>query len=211
MARLLLDVDGVIVRDRLLMAHVKENATRYVEKKLPDCKNPRETNALLYLVHGHTAAGLRSFGIDVSDYNDKVYDESLMNHLAFVLETPEFIQDAEIINEISTRGWNVTLFSNAPYKWLAPIALGINDQIGIKCPGPDMNFAYMKPDRRFYQDFDALSEYYYVDDNLKNLGAVRNLSNWRPIHFTDQAFKPRPWCPQTSSIPDLASFLGSNF
>ena len=204
MARLLLDVDGVIVRDRLLMTHVKENATRYVQKKLPGCKNPEEMNRVLYLFHGHTATGLRSMGIDVADYNAHVYDKSLIDHLMAVIDTPVFKQDAEIIHEISTNGWQVTLFSNAPYIWLAPVALAISDQVGIKCPGPDLNFAYMKPDRRFYQEFDSCL---YVDDSLENLAAIRHLPRWQPIHFAEQPLDHLPWCPSVSSIPDLANFL----
>ena len=113
---LLLDVDGVIIRDRLLMNHVKHNATRYVKNKLPDCKDPVLLNKHLYLAYGHTAVGLnKQFGIDVSDFNTCVYDKSLMTHLAEVLETPTFQDDAEIINDLILNGWNVTLFSNSPF------------------------------------------------------------------------------------------------
>ena len=108
---LLLDVDGVIVRDRLLFAHVKHNATRYVEKKLPDCKDPAAVNRTLYLAHGHTARGLQnSFGIDASDFNDFVYDKSLMAHLHEVLGKEEFVRDAASIHELTQKGWEVTLF-----------------------------------------------------------------------------------------------------
>ena len=46
---LVLDVDGVLVRDKLLLQHVKENCVSYVRAKLPDAKNPREVNRLLHL------------------------------------------------------------------------------------------------------------------------------------------------------------------
>jgi hypothetical protein len=206
---LLLDVDGVLLRDKLLMTHIKHNATRYVQQKLPHCKNPVETNLLLYLAHGHTAAGIRSFGIDVSDYNDHVYDKSLMTHLADVLESQQFVRDAEIVHKLSSNGWDVTLFSNAPHKWVEPVALAINDRVSVRCPGPDMNFATMKPDERFYQEFDSCKSYYYVDDSLKNLGAVRKLPNWRPIHFTEEFPDRWQWCPQVSTIPELAFALGN--
>ena len=96
---LLLDIDGVIVRDKLLMAHVKQNCIEYVRAKLPDCKNPRETNQHLYLAHGHTARGLReTFNVDTSDFNQKVYDKSVMEHLAEVIYSSEFQEEAKQIH-----------------------------------------------------------------------------------------------------------------
>lgn len=207
---LLLDVDGVVLRDRLLFAHVKHNATRYVEKKLPDCKDPAAVNRILYLAHGHTARGLKNaFGIDASDYNEFVYDKSLLAHLSEVLEKDEFVRDAEIVHDLTQKGWEVTLFSNAPYEWVRPVSLAINDKIKIRCPGPDITKAHLKPDVNFYKEFDTCKGYYYVDDSLKNLGTVRNWPNWRPILFSETEKDQRLWCRQVGSIPELALTLGN--
>jgi hypothetical protein len=205
---LLLDVDGVLVRDRLLFTHVKHNASLYVEKKLPNCKEPAAVNRTLYMAHGHTARGLKNaFGIDASDYNEFVYDKSLMAHLKEVLEKETFMRDAEVINGLTQRGWEVTLFSNAPYEWVHPVSIAINDTIKIRCPGPDLTKSYLKPDVNFYKEFDTCKGYYYVDDSLKNLGTVRNWPNWRPILFTETEKDPRLWCRQVGSIPELAQIL----
>jgi len=207
---LLLDVDGVILRDSLLFAHVKHNASRYVESKLPDCKHPASVNATLYLAHGHTARGLKNtFGIDASDFNEFVYDKSLMSHLSEVLEKEEFQRDAEVIHSLTQKGWEVTLFSNAPYEWVHPVSLAINDTIKIRCPGPDLTTAHLKPDPAFYKEFDECQGYYYVDDSLKNLGAVRNWPNWRPILFSESDKDPRLWCRHVRSIPELSLTLGN--
>jgi FMN phosphatase YigB (HAD superfamily) len=207
---LLLDVDGVILRDSLLFAHVKHNASRYVEKKLPDCKHPASVNATLYLAHGHTARGLKNaFGIDASDYNKFVYDKSLMAHLNEVLEKETFQRDAGVIHDLTQKGWEVTLFSNAPYEWVRPVSLAINDTIKIRCPGPDLTMAHLKPDPAFYKEFDDCLGYYYVDDSLKNLGTVRNWPNWRPILFSESERDPRLWCRHVRSIPELSLTLAN--
>ena len=207
---LLLDVDGVVLRDRLLFAHVKHNATRYVETKLPDCKDAAAVNRTLYLAHGHTARGLQnSFGIDASDFNDFVYDKSLMAHLHEVLGKEEFVRDAASIHELTQKGWEVSLFSNAPYEWVRPVSLAINDKIKIRCPGPNLATAHLKPEASFYKEFDDCLGYYYVDDSLKNLGTVRNWPNWRPILFTETERDERLWCRQVGSIPELALTLGN--
>ena len=86
MNMLLLDVDGVIIRNKLLLEHVKYNAVQYVRTKLPDAKDPTRVNQLLYKRYGHTGRGLKNaFGIDTKDFNKLVYDDSLLTHLGHVL------------------------------------------------------------------------------------------------------------------------------
>jgi hypothetical protein len=200
---LLLDVDGVILRDKLLLAHVKHNATNYVRNKLPECKDAATVNNSLFLAYGHTARGLQTgFGIDARDYNEQVYDKSLMAHLAEVIEGTEFQRDAEYINNTINNGWPVTLFSNAPHCWLDPVARAISDQVKIRCPGPDLSTSYLKPEFGFYKEFDDCTDYYFIDDSLKNLGAVRNMKNWYPVHFTNE-FEPHSWCPQISHLRNI--------
>ena len=201
---LLLDVDGVIIRDQLLLAHVKHNAIRYVRDKLPKCEDPAAVNRSLFLAYGHTARGLQTgFGIDASDFNEKVYDKSLLVHLADVIDSREFQTDAERINDSILAGWPVTLFSNAPHCWVDPIARAIGDRVKVRCPGPDLSNAHLKPESGFYQEFDTCTDYYYVDDSMKNLGAVRGMKNWYPIHFTEGNFDPHSWCPQISHLRNL--------
>ena len=209
---LLLDIDGVIVRDKLLMAHVRDNCVRYVRSKLPECKDPMNVNRVLYLTHGHTAKGLtHSFGFDTSDFNDKVYDKQLLDHLADVIYTADFQDEAKEIHDFTNKGWDVTLFSNAPEVWCRPVARAIGDVVYLRCPGPDGPF---KPEAAAYADFSKVQTHVFVDDSLKNLGTARWLPNWHPIHFdegqgTDSVLVPnyKPWCPTIGSIWELGLFL----
>ena len=105
MKSLVLDVDGVIIRDRLLLSHVKENCVNYVRHKMPECKDPVWANKTMYLTHGHTGRGLQeTFRKDVSDFNSFVYDKSLLSHLSEVIYSPEFQEDAKEIHDWTTRG-----------------------------------------------------------------------------------------------------------
>jgi FMN phosphatase YigB (HAD superfamily) len=210
---LLLDIDGVIVRDKLLLAHVKENCVRYVQAKLPECKDPRNVNRVLYLTHGHTARGLtHSFGIDTSDFNEKVYDKSVLDHLAEVIYSADFQAEAKEVHDFSQKGWNVTLFSNAPEVWCRQVARAIGDEVYLRCPAMDGPF---KPDAAAYENFSKVQTHVFVDDSLKNIGAARSLPNWHPIHFEDSGASTvdvlapthRPWCPTIGSIWELGLFL----
>jgi len=207
---LLLDIDGVVLRDRLLMEHLKDNCVRYVAAKLPQCKDPRETNRLLYLSHGHTARGLAtSFQVDTSDFNEKVYDKSLMNHLADVIYGSEFQQEAEELHRLSESGWKVTLFTNSPVEWAVPIAHAISDNVFIDCTGHDVSKSPMKPDAARYTQFPTHMQHFYVDDSLKNLGTARWLPNWHSVYFNEGPNEERLWCPQVDSMWELLMYINS--
>lgn len=207
---LLLDVDGVLVRDKLLLEHVKENCATYVRSKLPECKNPRETNRHLYLSHGHTARGLASsFGVDVGDFNAKVYDRKLLAHLAEVIYGTEFQQEAKEIHDLMKNDWMVTLFTNAPIEWAGPIARAIGDEVYISCASSNVATSPIKPEAGAYVQFPKHRTHIYVDDSLKNLGTARWLPNWHPVYFNNGPKEERLWCPQMNSIWELCMYVNS--
>lgn len=204
---LLLDIDGVIVRDKELEKHIKKNCVSYVKSKLPECKNPDETNRLLYLAHGHTARGLqRGFGIDVSDFNQKVYDKNLMDHLANVLSEPTFQDEAAQIYELTRDGWTVTLFTNAPWIWASKVGLAIGDVVNVRCSGNPAETP-LKPEAEAYK-FPVHHINIMVDDSLKNLGTARFLPNWKCVHFTDKK-EHNMWCPQVESVWEICMLVRS--
>ena len=207
---LLLDIDGVLIRDKLLLEHVKDNCVAYVHSKLPEAKNPRETNRLLYLSHGHTARGLTAaFGIDTSDFNAKVYDKSLMDHLADVIYGEEFQQDAKDIHDLVQNYWKVTLFTNAPIQWAGPVARAIGDDVFVSCVPSDVTKGPIKPEVGAYTQFPKHHSHIYIDDSLKNVGTARWLPNWHPVYFNEGPKEERLWCPQISTIWEACLFVNS--
>ena len=207
---LLLDIDGVLVRDRLLMEHVKDNCVKYVAAKLPRCKNPRETNRVLYLGYGHTARGLSTaFQVDTHDFNEKVYDKPLMNHLAEVIYGNEFQQEAKELHELTEKGWKVTLFTNSPVEWAVPIGRAISDNLFIDCVGHDVSTSLLKPDAARYTQFPKHVQHFYVEDSLKNLGTARLLPNWHSVYFNEGPKEDRLWCPQVGSMWELLLYINS--
>jgi hypothetical protein len=202
---LLLDVDGVLLRCPVLLEHVKYNCIKYVESKLPTSKNPRGVNRILYMEHGHTARGLQNaFRIDVSDFNEKVYDKKLIEHLSEVIYESQFQEEAKEIYEFTKKGWDVTLFTNAPVAWGGRVARAIGDEVRLRCPGDNLMNSPIKPEALAYDGFSKVQSHVFVDDCLKNLKTARTLPNWHPIHFSSD---DNPWCPNIGSMWELGLFL----
>jgi hypothetical protein len=195
---LLLDIDGVVVRDHLLMAHVRENCVNYVRAKLPESKNPHVSNDLLYRGYGHTARGLsKGFGIDTRDFNSAVYTKRLLTHLTEVLETDAFQREAAEIYELTRDGWNIQLFTNAPWAWASKVAIAIGDDVAIRCPGNPCD-SPLKPEAEAYR-FQTEGPTVMVDDSIRNLITAQCLMNWHCIHFSEGA------SPRVANITDMCS------
>lgn len=205
---LLLDVDGVLVRDQALMKRISDNCVKYVRAKLPDCKDPVETNRVLYLAHGHTARGLqRIFNVDTRDFNSAIYDKRTLAHLAEFLASDEFQSEAADIHSLTKDGWKLKLFTNAPWVWAHKVALAIGDDVGVRCAGNPTD-SFLKPEVEAYGlPFDNLNV--MVDDSLKNLGTARYMPNWKCVHFTEGPKENTMWCPQVQSIWELCMFVRS--
>jgi FMN phosphatase YigB (HAD superfamily) len=157
------------------------------------------------MTHGHTARGLsKAFQVDTSDFNEKVYDKRLLDHLAEVIYGTEFQQEAKEISEFTKKGWNVTLFTNAPAVWGDRVARAISDQVYLRCPGDNLMTSHIKPEARAYADFSRVQSHVFVDDSLKNLATARWLHNWHPIHFGAES---NTWCPTIGSVWELCMFL----
>ena len=209
MARnLLLDIDGVIIRDKELLQHVKDNCVKYIKYKIPECKEPEKRNDSLYLIYGHTARGLQTaYEVNVSDFNTRVYDKELIEHLGVVLAEPYMQKEMKELNLLSHENWQIYLFTNAPWRWAQRVAVAIGENVKVKCPG-DPSFSPLKPELEAYTiPFSKLN--LMVDDSLKNIGTARNLTNWRAAYFNQGDRDPNLWCDQVSSISDICSLARS--
>ena len=198
MKTLLLDVDGVIVRDRVVLDHVKHNAVRYVSQKLPMVHATRVNN-ILYRSYGHTATGLSQvYGIDTSDYDDRVYNDVLLDHLHYFIENSEdFKNDIDVIRQILSMGYDVELFSNAPLTWTEPIRLAIDERI--------KNGVYTKPELKTYVKFNPYKDYVFVDDKMCNLTTSLFFKNWTPIHYSE--YVENTFIPTINSLSSISKFL----
>lgn len=199
MKTLLLDVDGVLIRDRVLLDRVKNNAVRYVRTKIPENQNAHKMNSLLYRAYGHTAIGMeREYGIDAKDFDSNVYDPILLSHLSYFIKNSEdFKNDKKTIQHILSLGYEVELFSNAPFVWTEPIKRSIDERI--------KNGIYYKPAMKSYVKFNPYKEYVFVDDKMCNLMPSLFFKNWTAIHFSE--YTENTYVPTINSLNNILKFL----
>ena len=177
---LILGVNGVLVRDRVLLDHVKNNTIQYVSKKLPRETKPHRLTNDFNRVYGHVTVGLqKEYGIKTHDFVSRVYDSNLLDHLADFVDSREFRQDADIVRHLMHMGWSVELLSNSPLVWSEIVKYEID---------PEMrNTIYEKPVIDMYHKFDPCREYTFVDSELCNLLPTAYFENWSHIHFSKKA------------------------
>jgi hypothetical protein len=186
---ILLGATGVTVRDKLLLAHVKCNMEEYVRLRAPDVKDPRAFTASLERHWGHVKLGLRDMYPleDFSDFDKKVYNRSLLHHLTTHLKSDEFYHDTKrpVQEFINDDEHTVTLFSNAPLAWTAPIAWAIDPRCDVYIPS---NAGFHLPDPRAYEAAtDGLyGPHIIVDDKLTNLLPIVHDRDFIAYHFTDK-------------------------
>jgi hypothetical protein len=177
---ILLDIDGVIVRDPLLLEHVRNNVVSYVKTKLPGCNNPHRVNNILYKMYGHSGLGLsKAFQIDTRDFNKSVYTPKLIDHLLDSFKSSEFIEDSHILREMAEKN-KIVFFSNAPLEWSIPVRESISHKISISYDG------YMKPDLNAYVNFNHKNKYVFVDDKIDNLRPIQTFPHWKLVHFSEE-------------------------
>lgn len=193
--RLLLDIDGVLIRDSVLLDHVKHNIIKYVNRKLPGTPPSAKLNSLLYRAYGHTAKGLqKEFGIDTRDFDSYVYNQKVINHLYdFLDSSEEFREDVRLLRKC---GREIELFSNAPLNWSEPVreAIGLTERPSV----------YSKPDIESYLAVNRGGDpVTFVDDKMCNLMPALFFPNWTPIHFSER--KETEFIKTVSSINEIVA------
>jgi hypothetical protein len=133
---LLLDIDGVFIRNELLLNQVSYNSSRYVHTHAPiqnlSFSQSKSLNTMLYKNYGHTLRGLRTtfqsnaMEYSNSSFSDFVYDEDVITNLKKYIKTnSEFknicqeLQSLLLLCKINNIG--VYIYSNAPLSWCEPI------------------------------------------------------------------------------------------
>lgn len=192
---LLLDFDGVMVRDPHLTAYQLRRSAKFVQKHtylpLSTCL---AINSKHYPKYGHTVLMLNDmFGkqTTLEQYNEFVFSKAQISRLDRCLSQESFAHTAnfkKVFEQCKANNieWNV--FTNAHLNWALHFShlTGLQEVVEEKVIYPK-ELSMLKPNPEVYA---SLSERFadktiiFVDDSRINLEPVTLEDGWVPIHFS---------------------------
>ena len=186
----LVDFDGVILRNKRVLGAVKDRVDKYVAKvmRIDDPGRAEKVNQYLYRNYGHSLIGLRKVidddAGDLEEFNKFVYDDINIGRDDFYFAKGEVAKDWEpFLNRMECLGIEVHIFSNAPKEWCLNFIdpKKVNGFVSDNLPRKS---EYLKPG---YQVYDVVSTWYwgkqvyFIDDKVQNL--VKKHPLWTNVLF----------------------------
>ena len=207
---LLIDFDGVILRNNRCMRYQCDQSAKFVQKVTGmSLKASEALNSQCYPRYGHTVTMLNKLFNNVTtleEYNDFVFEPKKMSEVldgSLDLQTRQHFTSFEpLIDKCDRADISTAIFTNASLSWVEYCAHKISPPLlkrtQVVYP---RNTAEMKPYRRAYDNIEMLfpdkEEYWFVDDSKANLVEPSRRDNWIPFYYT-----------QDSKIQDMKDHFG---
>lgn len=196
---LLLDFDGVVLKNKVADSKVAKRAGIYTWKSINNIRSKQDFISItqaedicynLYKGYGHTLCGLKDMGLDVNlkDYNDMIYKTI---DYKVVRKTNNDMNDVRnLIQFCKNKRIEMFMFSNSPMAWMENtlendtdivhdipdvrdiLKISENDDLFLK----PQSYIYDAIEKRF-QDTKCI----FVDDNISNFRYVMHNSCWKKI------------------------------
>lgn len=196
---LLLDFDGVVLKNRNLHNYQLRRSAKFVQKhtnySLRACE---ELNKVYYPTYGHTVTMVNKLfnqNTTLEDYNDFVFDKKELVKLDRLLDlsTVEHMKSFEKIIRKCTENpdeLNWRIFTNAHINWITHfcVKVGLHDYSEDKVIWPtELNF--LKPNEDAYVTVEnkltKTDMFIFIDDSWVNLEAAQERDGWQPILMKD--------------------------
>lgn len=206
---LLLDVDGVVLRNAATSNMVKHRVIEYVRyKTAAPLTKAAAINKRAYTIYGHTLLGLRalypSMSPTLADFNDYVYTDDLVEAASktCTYETGAFDEANQIrflMSYCKGLGVPVYLYSNAPKKWLEMVCdmydldMNADNMLASDNEKVFQGDEVLKPQLRSYArvqkhllDIHGKDiRFLFVDDSIDNVEVPHKKgSRWDCFHLT---------------------------
>ena len=193
MTTLLLDFDGVMLKDKSLMNYQLRRSAKFVQKHsylpLSVCE---KINAQYYPHFGHTVMMINKLfnkNTTLEEYNDFVFASDRLQRLnkLYTKEAQAHLSDFEKIFEYAnTNNMSWFIFTNAHRDWVKNFTSFDDDKLIWPC-----TLDVLKPKLAAYDRvesmFSANEKFIFVDDSRGNLLIPEHRPNkWKPIHFTKE-------------------------
>jgi hypothetical protein len=194
---LLLDYDGVVLKNKHLTNYQYRRSARFVQKhthmSMTMCE---KLNKEFYPKYGHTLTMLNEMfkkNITLEEYNDFLYNKERLSRLVSVVDEEtrhhaKSYEKALYLCHAMNINWHI--FTNAHINWITYLSELI-DMGGItedKIIWPENKMHLLKPNDKAYERIENMlpSQYPYIfaDDSRVNIDAVRERDGWDAIHVS---------------------------
>lgn len=192
----LVDFDGVILRNSSASSYIAKKANKYVARTCQlrhDRKSVEQLNKQLYTAYGHTVIGLKHHGVDTSlrSFNQVVY-ENFMDRKDLKMTEKELKDWSLFRRRMNDLDLEVKFFSNASSIWIRHFLeddhrglFDIQTKVESYMHTPMVYDTLLKPQKAVYDIitsmFDHQCKFYFIDDKLNNFQAVNSDPRWIKI------------------------------
>lgn len=191
---LLLDFDGVILRNKQLSVYQSRRSAKFLQKHtslpLSTCV---KLNNTYYPKYGHTVLLVNDlFGkrTTLEEYNDYVFNKDHLQRLNRLVceKSVEDIRGFEnVFKSCARNNMDWAIFSNANINWVSHFSElgGLLDVTPSKIIYPT-TLDMLKPEKKVYDYIESVYEQstvVFVDDSTINLVEPEKRDRWIPVHF----------------------------
>lgn len=192
---LMLDFDGVLLKNPKVQKYVAHKCTEYLAKRTGTTyAHAKQTNDARYPVHGHTARVLeKDFGLPCGprEFNQGVYGSMDFERVRSWLTQRDAEYARTVLDHWNVRRENTFVFTGAPRKWVLELrealALPFED---YRVLGSDV-LGHFKPDPRAYAEAEffvrlnmpQVESFCLVDDGVENVKMAMVLPRWTGVLY----------------------------
>lgn len=190
--KLLLDFDGVVLRNKYLKQYQLDRSAKFIKEKtcmpIEICKNINKEN---YPKYGHTVTMLNKMfqlPVTLEEYNEFVFDKKQLQPLTKFIDkntfeyTNSFNKLFDYCNKNNTEWY---IFTNAHITWVEVFADTCNLDICNKKIIYPTDLKLLKPKLDSYKaienKFSHDSHFIFIDDHFDNLPYYRK--RWSALHY----------------------------
>ena len=216
---MLIDFDGVILRNHISSKFIINRCDNYVQIKLnTHARHSKFVNENLYGTTGHTLHGLHKLGhnqYSVKDFNDYVYGDIQYPSMFKDIRTTHAQDIQQFINLNEWCKKNETklfIFSNAPDEWCNNICKLMSPKLDdIETTNLMLKNHFLKPNQDAYTVLDYHLKRYKkiinIDDKLINLMPTIDNDRWTHYLFANNYKEKFPISHNLKVIQELNEIM----
>ena len=188
---ILLDVDGVLIRNPAIQKYVTHRSVEFVRKYHPNQSydTVKNLNTICYTKLGHSSFLVRNSKQTVVDYNEYVFDEDTLRFVRNNVTERDVERLHNVMRLVDYRRIDTGLCTNSPQVYCEELFSSLEYDIRQFDHLITSDSGFIKPMSAFFDAADVQTNEYstihFIDDSVLNTKAVRRRPRWNAHVVTD--------------------------